>query len=117
VPGQAEERAVVGRGYGAEPVEGLGGPVPGGRGPGARVQRKQDGQAQLAQLVQHSPQAFGVIGIFRAVDRGQDVLPGLDAEPGRDLPGRGLVGQHAESSLHDRVARDLDLSGRDALGS
>jgi hypothetical protein len=87
---------VVGRGDRAKPVERLGEPVAGGGSADPRVQRKHNGQAQFAQLVQHSPQAFGVVGIFRAVDRGQDVLPGLDAEADCDLPGRRLVRQHAE---------------------
>jgi hypothetical protein len=49
------------------------------------VQRKQDGQAQLAQLVEDGPQALRVVGVFRAVDRGQDAVPGLG--PHRLAPG------------------------------
>ena len=47
MPGQSEERPVVGRRDGAQPVECGGEPMPFGRGPGARMQRKQHRQPSL----------------------------------------------------------------------
>ena len=117
VPGQGEERPVVGRRDGAQPVECGGEPVPLGRGPGARMQREQHRQPQFAEFVEDRPQSFWVVGVLRAVDRRQDVLPGFGAEPGCDLAGSGVVGQHAEGCLDDRVTGQHDLFGGDALGN
>jgi len=116
-PGEGEERPVVGWRDGAQPVERGGEPMPFGRGAGARMQGKQHRQPQLAELVEDRPQSLRVVGVLRAVDRRQDVLPGFGAEPGYDLPGSGVVGQHAEGCLDDRVAGQHDLSGGDALGN
>ena len=43
--------------------------------------------------------------------------PGFGAEPGCDLAGSGVVGQHAEGCLDDRVTGQHDLFGGDALGN
>ena len=115
VPGQAEEGLVVGGGDGPEAVDRRGQAVPADSGPGARVQRQQNGQPQLAQFVEDGPQSLRVVSVLRPVDRGQHVLPGLGAKPGRDLPGRGLAGQHAEGGLDDGVAGEDDLARRDAV--
>jgi hypothetical protein len=115
VPGQPEERPVIGRGNRAQPVKGRGqaGPPGGEAGPG--VQREEHRQAQLGQFVKDGAQPLRVVGVLRPVDRGQDVPAWISAEPGHDLAGRRVVRGHRQGGLDDRVPGQDDLAGRDAL--
>lgn len=54
--------------------------------------------AQLAQLVPDGPQPLRVVGVLRPVDRGQDILSGLGAQSGGDIPGMPSVASTNDTS-------------------
>jgi hypothetical protein len=91
-----------------EPVERGSEAVPGGGQPGPRVQRERHGQAQLAEFVEDGLKTLRVVGVLRAVDRGEDVSARLGAQASRDSAGGGVAGGHLRRGFDDRVAGQQD---------